>query len=144
MGNVTKENSSEKWCLWFFLFNIGQPMIYTWAAPGYELAAIAFLSLGKLIFIQCIAEMRQKFPWIRIWPLYGVTGGHIVIAISSFYLIKDSLKIFLFAICPICAIAIVTCMFLTIDRGLMPRNTTSSEDSEVVLTHNDGMKAISV
>ena len=93
-------------------------------APANELPTLAFASLIKLLSIQYVAKRRKiVFPWLRIWPLYVVTAGYLVIAVSGFYLMNSNPKTF-YVIAGICVVTMGVCSDFLINRKLLLQNAS--------------------
>ena len=121
---------------YFALFIIYYPVILR-LAPGNELAALAVASLIKFLCIQYVARKRNEvFPWIRIWPLYGIAAGNLLIGASGFYFINYNPNIF-YAVVVICTVSMGACGYFLVNRKLLPQNVASSEDGEIVSSYND-------
>lgn len=107
------------------------------SVPGHELAVIVFKSLYMLLCLLFLAKIRKKkFPWIRMWPLYGVATCLMVLETSSFYFLSNSPKIYSIVLA-VCVISNFTCACFMTNIDLLVQNAALSDDSEVVSTYND-------
>ena len=139
MKYFTRDNITVKFPAYFALFIINCPVLLD-LAPGNELAALAFASLIKLFCIQYVAEKRKKmFPWIRIWPLYGIAAGHLLITSSDFYFMNNNPNIF-YAVAGICVVSMGACGYFLDNRTLSPQNVASLEEGEIASPYNITMK----
>ena len=122
MNFFTRENITAK-LPGFALFIIYCPVFFN-LAPGNELAALAFVSLIKVLCIQYVARKGKKaFLLIKTWPFYIIAASNLV---SGFYLMNSDPKIYI-AGAVICLVSAGVGGCYTIP---LPQNAASSEGTE--------------